>query len=92
LLYRVKNIKVLIYNNEKLIFVVKSTDDLIYDLIFNESTEFKIDISVYIEDIYQYEDFIADMKKILKKSKVSIVRSSVDIDSKTAIWNLKVKK
>ena len=71
---------------------MKSTDDLIYDLIFNESTEFKIDISVYIEDIYQYEDFIADMKKILKKSKVSIVRSSVDIDSKTAIWNLKVKK
>ena len=71
---------------------MKSTDDLIYDLIFNESTEFKIDISDYIEDIYQYEDFVADMKGVLKKSKVKIVKSSVDIDSKTAIWNLKVKK
>ena len=71
---------------------MKSTDDLIYDLIFNESTEFKIDISDYIEDIYQYEDFVADMKEVLKKSKVKIVKSSVDIDSKTAIWNLKVKK
>jgi hypothetical protein len=71
---------------------VKSTDDLIYDLIFNESTEFKIDIADYIEDIYQYEDFVADMKGVLKKSKVKIVKSSVDIDSKTAIWNLKVKK
>lgn len=71
---------------------MKSTDDLIYDLIFNESTEFKIDIADYIEDIYQYEDFVADMKEVLKKSKVKIVKSSVDIDSKTAIWNLKVKK
>lgn len=71
---------------------MKSTDDLIYDLIFNESTEFKIDIADYIEDIYQYEDFVADMKGVLKKSKVKIVKSSVDIDSKTAIWNLKVKK
>lgn len=71
---------------------MKSTDDLIYDLIFNESTEFKIDIAEYIEDIYQYEDFVADMKEVLKKSKVKIVKSSVDIDSKTAIWNLKVKK
>ena len=72
--------------------MVKNKDDLIYDLIFNESMEFKIDIAEYIEDIYQYEDFVADMKKILKKSKVKIVKSSVDIDSKTAIWNLKVKK
>lgn len=71
---------------------MKSTDDLIYDLIFNESTEFKIDIAEYIEDIYQYEDFVTDMKEVLKKSKVKIVKSSVDIDSKTAIWNLKVKK
>lgn len=71
---------------------MKSTDDLIYDLIFNESTEFKIDIAEYIEDIYQYEDFVTDMKEVLKKSKVRIVKSSVDINSKTAIWNLKVKK
>ena len=71
---------------------MKKTDELIYDLIFNESTEFQIDIADYIEDIYQYEEFVADMKKVLKKSKVKIVKSEVNLDSKTAIWNLKVKK
>jgi hypothetical protein len=71
---------------------VKSKDDLIYELIFNEETNFKIDISEYITDIYRYEDFVSDMKKVLKKSKVKIVTSQVNIDSKTAIWELKVKK
>ena len=71
---------------------MKNKDDLIYDLIFNESTEFQIDVAHYIEDIYQYEDFIGEMKKVLKKSKVKIVKSEVNLDSKTAIWNLKVKK
>ncbi len=71
---------------------MKSKDDLIYELIFNEETNFKIDISEYITDIYRYEDFVSDMKKVLKKSKVKIVTSQVNIDSKTAIWELKVKK
>jgi hypothetical protein len=87
-----KNLKVLIYNTENIFFVVKSKDDLIYELIFNEETNFKIDISEYITDIYRYEDFVSDMKKVLKKSKVKIVTSQVNIDSKTAIWELKVKK
>lgn len=71
---------------------MKSKDDLIYDLIFNESIEFQIDIADYIDDIYQYDDFVYDMKKVLKKSKVKILKSEVNLDSKTAIWNLKVKK
>ena len=37
---------------------MKKEDDLIYDLIFSEKESFKIDISEYISDIYQYEDFI----------------------------------
>jgi len=72
--------------------VVKSKDDLIYELIFNEEVSFKIDIAEYILDIYQYEEFVSDMKKVLKKSKVTIVDSQVNLDSKTAIWELKVKK
>jgi hypothetical protein len=71
---------------------VKSKDDLIYELIFNEGNDFEIDISEYIVDIYQYEEFVSDMKAVLKKSKVKIVNSQVNIDSKTAIWELKVKK
>lgn len=67
-------------------------DNLIYELIFNEQEDFKIDISKYIEDIYLYDDFVSDIKDILKKSKVKIVKSSVVLDSKTAIWDLKVKK
>lgn len=70
----------------------KNIDDLLYDLIFSENNSYKIDISNYIDDIYEHDKFISDIKKILKKSKVSIISSSVLIDSRTAIWELKVKK
>jgi hypothetical protein len=71
---------------------VKKEDDLIYDLIFSNKESFKIDISDYISDIYQYEEFIDKIKKILKKSKVKIITSDTSMSSKTVIWELKVKK
>jgi hypothetical protein len=71
---------------------VKKEDDLIYDLIFSEKENYKIDISDYIADIYTYEEFIERIKKILKKSKVKVVSSSTLMSSKTVIWELKVKK
>ncbi len=70
----------------------KNEDDLIYDLIFSEKENFKIDISEYLSDIYQYEDFIERIKKILKKSKVKVIISETLMSSKTVIWELKVKK
>ena len=71
---------------------MKKTDDLIYDLIFSKETYFLIDISDYIEDIYQYENFIIKLREILKKSKVSIVKNDLLVDSKTVMWELKVRK
>lgn len=71
---------------------MKTKDELIYDLIFSENTVYSIDISEYVEDIYSYEDFVSEIKRVLKKSKVSILKSSVLVDSKTATWELKVKK
>jgi hypothetical protein len=71
---------------------VKNKDDLIYDLIFSETINYEIDIADYIDDIYKYDDFVIDIKKVLKKSKVKIVKSDVLIDVKTAIWKLKVIK
>jgi hypothetical protein len=71
---------------------VEKENELIYDLIFSEKESFKIDISEYILDIYQYEDFIDKIKKILKKSKVKIIISDTLMSSKTVIWELKVKK
>jgi hypothetical protein len=71
---------------------VKIKDDLIYDLIFSEKLVFKIDISEYINDIYLYDVFVDEIRIILKKSKVNIIKSTVKLDSKTAIWELKVKK
>ncbi len=70
----------------------KNEDDLIYDLIFSEKENFRIDISEYLSDIYQYEDFIERIKKILKKSKVKVIISETLMSSKTVIWELKVKK
>lgn len=71
---------------------LKSKDDLIYELIFTEQVEFKIDVSKFIDDIYQYDEFVTDIKSILKKSKVRILKSEINLDSKTAVWNLKVRK
>jgi predicted transcriptional regulator with HTH domain len=71
---------------------VKTKDELIYDLIFSDVTSYRIDIAEYLDDIYGYEEFVAEIKRVLKKSKVNIVKSSVLVDSKTAIWELKVKK
>lgn len=71
---------------------MEKENELIYDLIFSEKESFKIDISEYILDIYQYEDFIDKIKKILKKSKVKIIISETLMSSKTVIWELKVKK
>lgn len=71
---------------------MKSKDDLIYDLIFSEKEKYLIDISDYIEDIYKYGDFILEIKSVLKKSKVKIIKSEVKTDPKTAIWELKVSK
>jgi len=70
----------------------KNEDDLIYDLIFSDKENFKIDISDYLSDIYKYEEFIEKIKKILKKSKVKIIISDTLMISKTVIWELKVKK
>lgn len=71
---------------------MKDKDKLIYDLIFGDNFDFKIDISNYKSDIYEYEYFIDDIKEILKKSKVKIIDSKVTVNSKTAIWELKLKK
>ena len=62
------------------------------DLIFSTDSLFIIDLSDYVEDIYLYDDFVDEIKIILKKSKVTVAKSTIKIDSKTAIWELKVKK
>jgi len=54
--------------------------------------QFIIDIGEYITDIYKYDDFIDEIKQILHKSKVILVSNSIDVDSKTVVWKLKVKK
>jgi hypothetical protein len=71
---------------------MKDKEKLIYDLIFSDNIDYKIDISEYIEDVYKYDRFIDEIKSVLKKSKVSIVKQKVDLDTKSAIWNLKVKR
>lgn len=71
---------------------MKDRDDLIYDLIFSEKVDFEINISEYIDNIYKYETFIKEIKEILKKSKVSVIKEGVDLSPITAMWILKVKK
>ena len=45
---------------------MKNKEDLIYDLIFSEKSEFDINISEYIGNIYKYESFIKEIKEVLE--------------------------
>jgi hypothetical protein len=72
--------------------VDKKREELIYDLIFSEKSDFVIDLGAFVEDIYLYEDFVDDIRSILRRSKVTIAKSSIKVDSKTARWELKIKK
>jgi hypothetical protein len=71
---------------------MRNREDLIYDLIFSENFDYCINIQEYIEDIYRYDKFIEEIKDVLKKSKVSIIKEKIDLESTNVIWNLKVKK
>jgi hypothetical protein len=71
---------------------MKRKDDLVYDLIFSEKNEFDINIGEYIKDIYKYDEFIDEIKQILQKSKVTIIKNNIDVNSVTVNWKIKVKK
>ncbi len=71
---------------------MKKKDELIYDLIFSEDEDFVIDVGAYIPDIYKYDEFVDEIREILRKSKVSIITNSLDVDSKTVTWKLKVRR
>ena len=71
---------------------MKSKDDIVYDLIFSEKNEFDINIGEYIKDIYKYDEFIDEIKQILQKSKVTIIKNNIDVNSVTVNWKIKVKK
>ena len=71
---------------------MKDKDALIYDLLFSDKEDFKIEVSNFVEDIYKYDRFIDEMKSILKKSKVSISREKTNIKTNSVIWEIKVKR
>jgi hypothetical protein len=71
---------------------LKDKDALIYDLLFSDKEDFKIEVSNFVEDIYKYDRFIDEMKSILKKSKVSISREKTNIKTNSVIWEIKVKR
>lgn len=72
--------------------ILKDKDDLIYDLLFSDNIEYTIYINDYIEDIYRYDRFILDMKKILKKSMVFIIKEKLKNTPDKVIWKIKVKR
>ena len=60
--------------------ILKDTKDLIYDLIFSEETEYLVNVGDYIRDIYKYDTFIDEIKLILKKSKVTLIKEKISVD------------
>ena len=71
---------------------MEKREELIYSLIFSDRTTYMIDLGEYVDDIYRYDDFVEEIRLVLKKSKVSILKSSVKVTITTATWELKLKK
>lgn len=71
---------------------MKNREDLIYDLIFSDTTEYHINVAEYIKDIYKYDRFIDETRLILKKSNVNIIKEKITVDSDSVIWKIKVNK
>jgi hypothetical protein len=71
---------------------MEQKDDLVYKLIFSNQNDFSILVTDYIKEIYKYEDFIIEMKDILRKSKVLIIKETVEVTFEYVRWNVKVKK
>lgn len=81
----------LFYIYTKTISVGKK-EELIYRLIFGEETELAVDLGHFVEDIYQYDDFVDEIRGVLRRAKVTVAKSTIKLDSKTAVWELKLKK
>jgi serine/threonine protein phosphatase PrpC len=71
---------------------MKQQDELIFKLIFSKEKDFIILVSDYIGDIYRYDYFIKEIKDILKKSKVMVVKENIEVSLHEVKWKLKVKK
>jgi len=71
---------------------MEKREELIYNLIFSEKISYLIDLGEYVDDIYRYDDFVEEIRIILKKSKVSVIKSSIKVTMTTATWELKLKK
>ena len=71
---------------------MEQKDDLVYNLIFSNQIDFSILVTDYIKDIYKYDDFIIEMKEILRKSKVLIIKETIEVTFDYVRWNVKVKK
>lgn len=73
---------------------MENLDNLIYDLIFSETVDYSIEIMNYMDrkDVYKYDKFIKNIKSILKKSKVSVIKEKLNIESNSITWEIKVKK
>ena len=74
---------------------MKNKDDLLYELIFSDNEDFIINISDYMNPIYNYEDFITEIRKIIIISDVCIIGEGVEVINKglvDIIWTIKVRR
>jgi len=85
LIYKIKENRVM--SNKKEI-----KEKLIYDLIFSDIVEYEINVGDYITELYKYDRFIDEIKSVLLKSKVSIIKEKVSVEANSVSWKIKVKK
>ena len=65
---------------------------LIYDIVFCNKFKLELELSKYVTDILNYEDFVLKKKEILKKIGLITFDEEIKIAKKDITWTFAVKK
>ncbi len=72
--------------------LIPDKDKLIYDLMYSKKINFTILVNEYIVDAYKYDYFLEEIKDILQKSKVIIIKESLSVSTEEIRWKIKVNR
>ena len=72
--------------------ILNRFERLIYDIVFCNKFKLELELSKYVNDILNYEDFVLKTKEILKKIGLITFDEEIKIAKKDITWTFAVKK
>lgn len=75
-----------------MIWNLTKIEKLMCDLIFNDKTDYEIEIMKYISEIQNVEEFTLDVVKNLEEAGVEVQEQVLILTKDKKMWNLKIKR